>query len=488
MTLVELLIFMTVLAIMTGAVASMMSNVNTVNRRTTVKLDQRDVIAATNVAFRNLATCTGNLIGTTLPNNPTNSISSTHVDLTSRLVTSIVKTPPAGLYYYQQPTPGVFVRMGEALFNESTVIGGSARISGAHLENIKRYPENAYTADLYLEFQYRDGLGTLAPQKVSTVFLQADTSRKIVSCRSQFSPLAGQPCYYYGERVWVTANFHNVHCGTNLEISPLDGPPSSSTGHIELWNGNKEACHYSYDSGTLSPVSNPPPLSEQVATRTGSCQCFTNSTYNADGLCVRPERWDEIGQSKLGNRTFSERINEANLTLGINVWNAEGPNGSQGSPLTNVLPKYSVPCRSVHGSKCRAPPPFTQTPTLATAARIVEGVAFDFGQIATGYTTQRSITILNAGTQSIQSLTSSSLTGDIKYLGGSYPGTGGSCGTTILPGDSCSVMISFAPTSSISYSNRLTFQYNYNSTTEQVYIDLSGRGITGFAGGLGGGK
>ena len=97
------------MAILTGAVASMMTNVNSVNQRAAVKLDQRDLASATNTAFRNIATCSGNLANTQMPNNPVNSVSSTPVDITSNFIGIPGGIIAKGLFYYTQPSPGVFV-------------------------------------------------------------------------------------------------------------------------------------------------------------------------------------------------------------------------------------------------------------------------------------------------------------------------------------------------------------------------------------------
>lgn len=466
MTLIELMIFIGVMAILTGAIASMVANVNSVNLRTAVKLEQQDIQAAAKGAFNSTATCTGNLRGLVLPDNPVNSTSSEQVDITDRILTT-------GLYYYREPWPGVIFRSGTPLIDATTRVGNNARITAARLANIRRYPENAYTADVYLDYVYDSGQGSLAPQKIASVFLQAEPNRALLNCRNQFSPVAGQSCYYYGVRFRVGAGSYSGHCGTNVELSSYDGPPTTSTSHIEVYNGVRESCHYDYLNGVHSPLG--PGVAPTDPNRIGSCQCFTNSTYNADGLCVRPDRWNEVGATAFGNLTFHERMQNLN-NISPGTWSYLGPNGTQGAPVNVIMPKYSAICMPESSAICRPPPSYVPASNPLNVVKIVEGASYDFGTYTVGGGTKGVITILNTGTAPITNLQTNQLSGPITFLDGTYPGTDGSCGSTLAPGFTCSVLLVFQPTTAGAHNVDLNFTYDYEGASQTVSTTLSGTG------------
>jgi hypothetical protein len=60
------------------------------------------------------------------------------------------------------------------------------------------------------------------------------------------------------------------------------------------------------------------------------------------------------------------------------------------------------------------------------------------------------------------------------YLGGAYPGTGGTCGASLSPGANCTVIINVTPTaSSTSYSSFFTVDYAYDAYTASTGPYLS---------------
>jgi len=106
------------------------------------------------------------------------------------------------------------------------------------------------------------------------------------------------------------------------------------------------------------------------------------------------------------------------------------------------------------------------------------GTTYDLGLVAKGTTTDYTMTIENIGNYSATSISITdnlasppATTTPIRYKGNTYPGTGGNCGTTILAGASCTVVMQYVPPNSGG-----TAVANHSDTTNIRYVP--GAGVT----------
>jgi hypothetical protein len=88
-----------------------------------------------------------------------------------------------------------------------------------------------------------------------------------------------------------------------------------------------------------------------------------------------------------------------------------------------------------------------------------ENTETQFPRLMVGEGDQKILTVTNIGTKQAQNITSSLLTGAITFLGDVYPGTGGTCGLTLGPGESCSLFISTTSLTNGAYNQFLTLSY-----------------------------
>lgn len=109
----------------------------------------------------------------------------------------------------------------------------------------------------------------------------------------------------------------------------------------------------------------------------------------------------------------------------------------------------------------------------AAYLRFASGPSFDFGPTLSGVSLQKHMRITNFGSASASSLSGSFSSPHFKFLGGSYPGTGGSCGTSLGAGDSCTIVLSFGADSSGYYDDLLQISYSNGSQTLREGLDLS---------------
>ncbi|MBM4316979.1 MAG: choice-of-anchor D domain-containing protein [Deltaproteobacteria bacterium] len=107
------------------------------------------------------------------------------------------------------------------------------------------------------------------------------------------------------------------------------------------------------------------------------------------------------------------------------------------------------------------------------------GPVFNFGNRLLESETVREFTVTNIGSGSALEITGSfyfSLA--FSYLGGQYPGQGGTCGSSLAPNSSCTVVVRFKPKSM--GETQTTLQLNYHNGTTLVVTSnpiLLGSGI-----------
>lgn len=122
----------------------------------------------------------------------------------------------------------------------------------------------------------------------------------------------------------------------------------------------------------------------------------------------------------------------------------------------------------------------TGTAVTTASLALSDGPTFDFGSQLTTTSTTKTFTLTNSGgsTATALAVDSDTLTAPYSYLGGTYPGTGGTCGTSLAGSSSCTVVVSYAPTTGgvVSDSIRLTY-HNGIAAAELVSVDVTGTGI-----------
>ncbi len=99
----------------------------------------------------------------------------------------------------------------------------------------------------------------------------------------------------------------------------------------------------------------------------------------------------------------------------------------------------------------------------------------DFGTVASGGFADVTMLINKSGTPNATAVTEISLAAPFAFKGGSFPGTGGTCTTTIA--GTCSIVVTFSPTAAGSFNDFVQLQYNNASTTVSVSRAITGTGV-----------
>ncbi|MBI4405852.1 MAG: hypothetical protein HY537_16960 [Deltaproteobacteria bacterium] len=108
---------------------------------------------------------------------------------------------------------------------------------------------------------------------------------------------------------------------------------------------------------------------------------------------------------------------------------------------------------------------------------ISDGSTYDFGPHFIASTTDKTLIVTNFGKEDAKNISSSALLPPFQFKGGAYPGEGGSCTNIIAPARSCSIVISFTPSSVGTFSGTVELTYLDREKLVSASRPLTGQGV-----------
>lgn len=96
----------------------------------------------------------------------------------------------------------------------------------------------------------------------------------------------------------------------------------------------------------------------------------------------------------------------------------------------------------------------------------------EFGEVQVGVATSRTVTVINQGTQEAKDLKTWQLNFPFKYLDDAFPGTGGTCGSTLAPGMSCTLVLAFTAQAPASFQANFEIKYDYGDEPHSLSVPL----------------
>ena len=119
--------------------------------------------------------------------------------------------------------------------------------------------------------------------------------------------------------------------------------------------------------------------------------------------------------------------------------------------------------------------------TAVSPALITFDVAttYSFGKLAVGASADASLSLTNNGSVTATTIADGvGLSVPFTFKGGTYPGTGGTCGTSLNVGSSCLVVVTFAPTATGSPSASAKLTYFDGANSQIATRTVTGTGAT----------
>src|SRR3989344_1560067 len=116
------------------------------------------------------------------------------------------------------------------------------------------------------------------------------------------------------------------------------------------------------------------------------------------------------------------------------------------------------------------------SPVSSAQIILLESPDYDFGDVNAGSVSEAVLNISNTGTSAASQI-SASVNQPFKFKGGSYPGLGGNCTSSLGVGSTCQVSVVFNPTSGDVSQEPLTINYLSGITESTATIQLLGTGL-----------
>ena len=105
------------------------------------------------------------------------------------------------------------------------------------------------------------------------------------------------------------------------------------------------------------------------------------------------------------------------------------------------------------------------------------GASYDFG--TWGVATSQSFNVFNVGAQAATAMGDGhNLGAGFAFTGGTYPGTGGTCGATLASNAQCLIAVTFTPSGSATSSSAIGVAYFDGAASEDATLAVTGTGTT----------
>jgi hypothetical protein len=106
------------------------------------------------------------------------------------------------------------------------------------------------------------------------------------------------------------------------------------------------------------------------------------------------------------------------------------------------------------------------------------GTTFNFGLVPLSPSTTATMNLVNSGLQQATGINAPTLVAPITFVGGSFPGTGGTCGATLAAGATCSINIDILPpVASTSYTQPMIINYHDGHGTRVLNSSITGTSL-----------
>src|SRR5690606_23887343 len=118
----------------------------------------------------------------------------------------------------------------------------------------------------------------------------------------------------------------------------------------------------------------------------------------------------------------------------------------------------------------------TGTGVVPAFLTITDAPIYNYGTMAVGSTSFHVFTLDNIGGAPSTAMSEVGLAAPYQFVGGAYPGTGGTCGATLANGSQCDLVVEFAPSAIGAFNDQIQLDYFDGAALQQVVRNITGNG------------
>lgn len=331
----------------------------------------------------------------------------------------------------------------------------------------------ADSATLSITANHTDSAGNSATQATASVV--KDTSNPTVAITS--SPgitLANRAAYT------VSGTCSENGRTVSVNVGGVTGTPSCSAG---AWSSTLNVTAVA-DSTTVSITANHTDANGNNATQ-ASTTVIKDTTVPTVALSSTAPASTSLNPFVV-RATFSEAVTGVTLadfvvgngtgsslnTISTTVYEINVTPSSAGTVTVDMAASAAA---DAAGNNSTAATQLTRTFVPPAVLTFADSSTYDYGTVNVGSSADLTVLINKSGTANATSISEVGLAAPFAFKGGSYPGTGGTCGATIS--GSCSIVVTFTPTVNGVRSDTLQINYNDGAVTRSITKDLTGTGL-----------
>lgn len=218
-----------------------------------------------------------------------------------------------------------------------------------------------------------------------------------------------------------------------------------------------------------SAVVNTSVLKDTVAPTVALSTAAGNPTYGA--FTVRATFSEAVTGMAAVDFVLSNGAGSAFTAVSGVLYDITVSPGSEGAVNVDLPAAAAI---DVAGNPSTAATQLSRTYVAPAVLAFNDSSTYDFGTVSTGDSADVTMLILKTNTPDATSLTETTLSAPFSFKGGSYPGTGGTCGTTI--NFDCTIVLTYAPTNIATHNGFVTLQYFNGASTVSISRAITGTG------------
>lgn len=99
----------------------------------------------------------------------------------------------------------------------------------------------------------------------------------------------------------------------------------------------------------------------------------------------------------------------------------------------------------------------------------------DYGTLKANATLSKTLKVTNSGQTTAKSLSATGLSSGFAFAGNKYPGTGGTCATTLESKKSCNIVVTYKGTKEGKFSSKLNLNYNDGAANKVITVTMKSK-------------
>ncbi|MAV90582.1 MAG: hypothetical protein CL676_04120 [Bdellovibrionaceae bacterium] len=302
---------------------------------------------------------------------------------------------------------------------------------------------------------------TTTPTTPATVAITTPSSGSFVNASNQSALTVSGTCSGTGSLVTLSGDATgSTSCTAGIWTTTVD-LTSAAEGAVSLTASYGDGTNAVQDSVSLVKDSMAPTVAFTSPSSGATISSGTMSSFSVTGTCSESGQSISISGDATGTAACSSSVWSTSLDFSGASDGTVSISATQTDLAGNISTSASIS--------------FNKSTSVAVLS-ISDGATYDFGTVANGASSNKTFTVTNSGSVSATAMGGSGLASPFTFQGGTFPGTGGDCGSTLAAAATCTIVVTYAPTATGLHTDTISVDYNDGSAAQSATRDIQGTG------------